>query len=135
MSFMWLGLAVAVIIALWMARTASRSTGIGSRIAHAAETGELHLLVEAIEQIPEGERPTHWDQAIGRLWQEYARDTATRLVKAAAERSEADIIQYWIQRVHEVEPELAEEHFDEEFMERYFRPEVARQCGRSSCCG
>lgn len=135
MTFMWLGLFVAAAIGLWMARTALRSTGISSRIAHAAQTGELHLLIEAIEGLPDEEQPTHWDQAIGQLWQEYARETATRLIMAAAERSDAEVIQYWIRRVMEVEPALADEHFDEEFMQRYFQPEVAERCGRTSCCG
>lgn len=108
--------------------------GLGKELDLAHRTGDIPALIASIEAAPEHVQPTLWDQAIGSLWNEYARETATRLIMEAAERSEAPIIQYWLKKVMEVEPEIAHEFFTEEFLTRHFRPDIAAQCGRKGCC-
>lgn len=132
---LWMGIILTVAMLAFMAKSVMRTSSVSAGTAHARKTGELDLLIEAIETTPYQEQATQWDQAIGELWQAYAREEAAKLVVEAAKRSDADIIQYWIRRVIEVEPEIASERFSEEFMEEYFRPEIASKCGRSSCCG
>lgn len=99
---------------------------------HAAHTGNLNLLIEHIESTSDGEG-TAWDQAIGKLWQDYHRETGAQLVVEGAQRCDAPVIQYWIQRFLEVEPLIAEHHFTEEFLDEFYRPEVAASCGRCGC--
>lgn len=108
--------------------------GLGKELDLAHRTGEIPALVATIEGAPPKIQPTLWDQAIGSLWNEYARETAIRLVMAAAERCEGDIVQYWIKKVIDVEPELAQDYFTEDFLLRYFRPDIASRCGRRGCC-
>jgi hypothetical protein len=131
----WMGIILTVVVLALLAKSAMRTSGVAAGTAHARKTGELGALVAAIETTPYSEQATQWDQAIGELWQSYAREEATRLVMEAAERSDADIIQYWIRQVLEVEPEIASEHFTQEFLEEHFQPEVAAKCGRTGCCG
>lgn len=101
----------------------------------ARDTGEVAGIVAAIEEAPDKKHPNLWDQSIGTLWREYHREAALALMVAAATRSEAPIIQYWLKQALEVEPKLCQEHFTEEFLAEFFRPGVAAQCGRAGCCG
>lgn len=99
---------------------------------HAVHTGNLNLLIEHIESTSDDEG-TAWDQAIGKLWQDYHRETGAQLVVEGAQRSDAPVIQYWIKRFLEVEPLIAEHHFTEEFLDEFYRPDVAASCGRCGC--
>lgn len=107
--------------------------GLARGLVQARATGDVSGLVAAIQASPESSRPTLWDQAIGALWGEYAREAATSLIMAGAQRSDASILQYWIKQVMEVEPEIAEAYFDEEFLANHYHPQVAASCGRCGC--
>lgn len=109
--------------------------GINGALKEVRKTGEVSAVVAAVEAAPEKKHPNMWDQAIGTLWQEYRREEAMELMMEAAERSDAPVIQFWLKNAMEVEPELAEEVFSEEFLTEKFRPNVAAQCGRVGCCG
>lgn len=130
----WIYIAFAVVAAFAVVRLFRRGADVTSWADHAVASGDLRMLVEHIEK-NDADPGTSWDQAIGQLWQAYNRETAARLVVEGARRTEAPVLQYWIKRFQEVEPELADEHFSEEFLERYYRPEVASKCGRSCGCG
>ncbi len=100
----------------------------------ARQTGEVAGVVAVVEAAPEKKHPNMWDQAIGTLWQEYHREAALALMVAAARRSDAPVIQFWLKNAMEVEPELADQQFSDDFLEDYFRSDVASRCGRVSCC-
>ncbi len=100
----------------------------------ARTTGEVAGVVTVIEAAPEKKHPNMWDQSISTLWQEYHRQAAIALMIAAARRSDAPVIQFWLKKAMEVEPQLAAEQFTEEFLEEFFKPAVAARCGRVSCC-
>lgn len=129
------GIGITAIIALFLVRIARQSSRLSDALQQAQQSGDLQPVVRAVESAPEDDRPTQWDQAIGALWQAYARREAAQLVVEAAERSEATILQYWIQQVLQVEPDIASEVFTDEFLQRHFKPEVAARCGKSGCCG
>lgn len=132
LNLWWTFLAIsAVVVAL---RTLG-STGLDRALKQVRTTGEVAAVIAAVEGAPESKRATMWDQAIGSLWREYRRPEAIQLMIAGARRSDAPILQYWLQNAMDVEPELAEEFFTEEFLETYFRPLVAASCGRVGCCG
>ncbi|RAL25311.1 hypothetical protein DL240_03620 [Lujinxingia litoralis] len=104
-------------------------------LEQAMRTGEIAGVLAAVESASPKEQPTLWDHAIGELWKSYHRETAISLIREAATRSDADIVQYWVRQAMEVEPEIASQVFSPEFLEAYFKPDVAARCGRKGCCG
>ena len=133
MSEIWLIVLAVVGLALaWKVLTPTR---LNSALEQARNTGEVAGIVAAIESAPEKKHPNMWDQSISRLWEEYHREAALDLMVAAARRSEAPVVQFWLKKAMEVEPEMAEQRFSDEFLEKYFRPAVAAKCGRVGCCG
>jgi hypothetical protein len=125
-----------ITIALVVGRFLRGGADVASWTEHAAHTGNVDLLVEHIEKGGDSrDAATEWDQAIGALWQSYNRETAAQLVIEGAKRSDAPVIQYWIRRFIEVEPEIAATHFTEGFLRDHFRPDVAASCGKSCGCG
>jgi hypothetical protein len=109
--------------------------GFKATLKQAQKGGELEPLISAILAAPKVEQANRWDQALGHLWRTYERETAAKLAREAAMRSEDNIIQYWLKQIMEVEPEIASEHFDQAFLMGFFRPEVAKSCGRCGSCG
>lgn len=131
--YMWI--AVGVALAIGAAVMSARGNKLGRALNHAHRSGEVTELAQVILSSGDKGQDTRWDHAIGSLWKGYARQPATLLVIEAAKHSGADIVQYWIGQVLQVEPELAEEHFSEELLAAHFKPEVASSCGRKGCCG
>ncbi len=131
LEFWWVAFAV---VGLLLAIRLLGPGKFAQALEKARQTGEVAGIVAAVEAAPEKKHPNLWDQAISTLWQEYHREAALVLMVAAARRSDAPIVQFWLKKAMDVEPELVAEHFDEEFLEEYFRPEVAAKCGRVSCC-
>ncbi len=128
----WIVLAaVGVVIVFKMVGTGKMAAALD----RARDTGEVAGIIAAIEAAPEKRHPNLWDQAISRLWEEYHREAALDLMIAAARRSDAPVVQFWLKKAMEVEPEMAEEQFDDEFLQTYFKPAVAARCGRVGCCG
>ena len=124
----WIFLAAAATLPfLWFARRPSFSRSTKEAVA----TDDPRPLVTALSEISEAARPTAFDQMVRGLWEGYRRSLATRTVRdAAGWLNGATIIQYWIRQILEVEPELAAEHFDEDFLRVFYRPEVAAGCGK-----
>ena len=133
-EFWWLIAVAAVVVCLGLFRLLSPGQ-MGQALEKARRTGEVAGVVAIVEAAPEKKHPNLWDQSIGTLWQEYHRPAAIALIVAAARRSDAPVIQFWIKKALEVEPEIAVEIFTPEFLEEFFRPEVAARCGRVGCCG
>lgn len=128
------GIAIGLAVLLFLGRMAFETSQLEDALAEARSSGDLEGLVEAVEAAPADKRPTKWDYALDQLWNAYERETAAELVVEAAPRSDATILQYWIQEVLQVEPKIADRVFSEEFLERHFDPEVASRCGKSGCC-
>lgn len=124
----WIALIVLVVVAAaaWKLMIPSMN-GV---IAEAKDKGEVRPVVEQVERLRAAARPTAYNHAIRQLWDGYERELAVELVKELARRhSEAMISQYWIKQVMQVEPKLAGDRFSREFLEAYYQPEVASQCG------
>ena len=129
-GWVWIGVGVLVV---GFVAVGSRPGRMRRALKLARETGDLTLVVEAIERTPRLEQPNAWDQALSELWRAYERELAAQLVIEAARRSDADIVQYWIQQVLTVEPMIAREVFTQEFVTEFFDPLVASKCGRGGC--
>jgi hypothetical protein len=131
----WLLVGIGAAVVGFVAVGSRRGQSFSGALQRAKRQGELDGLIQAIERAPKIEQATLWDQAIGRLWQSYERQTAARLAREAVQRSDAQILQYWLKQIMEVEPEIAAEVFDQAFLLAFFQPEVAKSCGRCGSCG
>ncbi|PJB37426.1 MAG: hypothetical protein CO108_21210, partial [Deltaproteobacteria bacterium CG_4_9_14_3_um_filter_63_12] len=92
---------------------------------------DLAPLVQHLSKFRGDTCPTAFNQAVKQMWDQYERPLAVDLIKRCANFvSTSSIGQYWIRQVLEVEPELADEAFDSDFLATYYNPEVAKQCGK-----
>lgn len=99
-------------------------------IDRAIKKGDMEGLLEALIQRPEAGRPTAFNRAIKRLWDNYQREEAVPLIRALAEHhGEVQIAQYWLDTLRTVEPELAAVHLESGFLDKHFKAEVAAKCG------
>lgn len=130
----WIWIALAGVGMALIAMFFLRKTGSPNAMA-AARSGDVSLLVASLAGTTGDDAATRWDNAISDLWKTYHRETAAEVVVQAAQHSDADIIQYWIAQVIQVEPDIAREKFSQEFLMEHFRPDVATRCGRKGCCG
>ena len=117
---------VAVAVIIWRMMIPNLS-GV---IELAKERGDIAPVIEAVRALRSSARPTAYNHAIRRLWDDYERPLAIELVKELAKsHGSAMIAQYWLKQVLQVEPQLARDKIPEDFLKRYYRPEVAAQCG------
>jgi len=101
-------------------------------VARAVAQEDVQPLVDAILAMSPGAQPDAFNHAIRRMWDDYQRPLAVQVVRALAQHhSQASIAQYWLRQVQGVEPELARDLFDREFLEAHYRPEVAATCGEA----
>ncbi len=122
-----MGAAVAAIV---LYRLLSGATS-NRELSQAMKTGETGPLINAILALRPPLQGDAFHKAIDRLWRGYQRETAVPVIKALAEHhTESRIAQYWLDQLQKVEPELAEETLDDDFMQKNFRPQIAAQCGK-----
>ena len=101
-------------------------------VSRALSSGDAQPLVEHLLGLAEAARPNAFNHAIRRLWDAYERELAVPLVLALAEHhAETKIAQYWLDQLRTVEPELARQAFEGDFLERHYKPKVAAQCGNA----
>ncbi len=80
----------------------------------------------------EASQPAAFNHAVRRLWDSYQRLLAIELIKELAQiYGEKPITQYWLKQVLTVEPQLAKQNLPKEFLDNYYQPEVAAQCGNA----
>ncbi len=126
-STLWL-----VIAGLALVVVASRFLrgGLGRHVEGFLKDGDVAALVTHIETLAPDAQPTAYNSALLRIWGAYERRGAARLIREMGARvGEASIAQYWIQRTLEVEPEIAREVFDDEWLRSFYDPAVAQKCG------
>jgi hypothetical protein len=105
------------------------SPGINGLVTQAVRQGDAAPLLRGIEARAEAMRPVAYNQAIRRLWNLYERELARDLIRElAAAHAETKIAQFWLKELLTSEPRLAQA-LSSEFIARYYRPEVAAQCG------
>jgi len=100
-------------LAAWMMRPPD---ALKAAVAAARESGEVAPIVEAIKARGLADKPNVWHQTLDTLWNDYERELAARLVVEAGVFHSNDMLQSWIQRVIEVEPEIAMETFTRAFV-------------------
>src|SRR5690554_3359402 len=114
---------------------AKKPPTLNKAVAIAMKTGDIDPIGEAISAMPAGQQVNAINTAINRLWVGWERETAIRMVREVTEHiPEELIIQFWLRKAMEVEPELAAKHFSDTFLLTYYKPEVARRCGSGGCC-
>ena len=127
----WVLVGIGALVVGFVAAGSARTDGYKGGLKRARRGGEIAPLVEAIERSPGGDQVTRWDHAVSTLWQAYERETAALLIMEGLRRTDADVLHYWMQKVLEVEPEIAAEVLDRDELVRHFRPQAAARCGRA----
>lgn len=118
-----------VLVAIIFGQT--RASGVAREAQRAVKTGDVDPLREHIAQLPADVQPDAWNQAVQMVWNSYERAVALRVIRAMATAvAGASIAQYWLRQALEIEPELAQDVFDDDFLSTYYQPEVARACGK-----
>ena len=96
----------------------------------AARQGDLNIILGAINRRGIYSRPAAYHHAIRYLWNNYQRPLASKLARhMASNHVESAIAQYWIKEMLAIEPKIARKVFDKKFLQTYYHPEVAAQCG------
>lgn len=123
-------LAVALVIGGFL--VSRRGSRMGAALKLAVQTDDVQPLVEMASRLGPSARSMFYQDAIAQLWDSWNRPLAAKLVRAfALEHSDEKICQYWMKQVFDVEPLAAQRWFDEAFVKRHYRPDVAKSCGRS----
>lgn len=128
-SAIWIAVgAVAVLAVIWRVLAPSLDRAVNRAIKD-QDSGPL---IDAILRMGEGSQPDAFNHSIRRLWDDYQRELAIPVIRSLVENhSDEKIAQYWLDQVRGVEPELAKEAFDQEFIDAHYRPQVAATCGNA----
>ena len=126
--FTWIIPAVAALVVLmWLARRGPSPAALAHK---AAESQDLAPLLEAAAALPPAARSAFFHDAISYLWKNWQRPLAAHLAREyVSQCPDEKLCQYWLKQILEVEPQAARDAFDQAFLSRFFRPEVAKQCG------
>lgn len=109
----------------------SLSSPIDRAVRSALTQKSISPIVDALGRKSAARQPTAYNVAIRRLWDGYERGMAAQLVRQLAELHHTEqIAQYWIELVLQTEPGIARQAFDQAFLDTYYVPEVAAQCGK-----
>lgn len=96
----------------------------------AVKTRDLGPLKEAIRKKFEATQPAAYNHAIRRLWDSFRRDLAVELIRDMAENyAQVAITQYWLKQALQVEPKMTKRKLGKKFIDTYYLPDLANQCG------
>jgi hypothetical protein len=116
-----------VLVVFW--RLSRKS--LSNIVDNALKDKDIQPILQAIESRSGDSQPNGYNLAIRRLWDSYQRSLAIELVvELAKKHGDEKIAQYWLKQVMTVEPKMAQESFSKEFLDAYYKPEVAAQCGK-----
>ncbi len=128
MVWIWVSIFAVVAVVVFFSM---RQSPLLAAIGETKQSGNIAPIISAIGD--NAGNTTVWDMAINSLWQAHAREAAADLIVVSIEKNDADVLHFWAQKVIEVEPEIAREHFSETFLNEKFRPESASGCGKCGC--
>lgn len=108
---------------------------LNKAVAIAMKTGDIDPIGEAVSAMAAGQQVNAINSAINRLWTGWERETAIKMVREVTEHIPDElIVQFWLRKAMEVEPDLAAQYFSDTFLLAYYKPEVAKRCGSGGCC-
>lgn len=86
--------------------------------------------LKGISELNENVQAEAFNHLIRALWNMYERELAILFIRELAKmHCGTKISQYWINQAMSVEPDMAKLQMDKDFLDTYFKPEVAAQCG------
>jgi hypothetical protein len=123
----WIALGVALVaIVIWRMMIPS----LAGVIAKARKEQDITPIVEKVSTFRVAAQPAAYNHCIRAIWDAYDRELAIELIKVLAkEHSNSLIAQYWLKQLLQVEPALAKARLEEDFLQRYYQPKLAAQCG------
>jgi hypothetical protein len=123
----WIALGISL-FGFWLYRL--KVPSLDSLVDRAIRQNDLSSVVKAIEARREKAQPAAYNRAIRRMWDGYQRKQAVELVKELVKNfPSVPISQYWIRQVLTVEPVMAKKGLSKQFLDTYYKPEVAARCG------
>ncbi|NMB75129.1 MAG: hypothetical protein GYA21_08360 [Myxococcales bacterium] len=128
-EILWIGVGVAAFVALgWAVLLPS----ISKEVARYQRTGDVAPLLARIRSRRPAARPAAFDLAIKTMWNAYQRELCPPLIRELAkDHTREPVAQYWLSQLMQVEPKMAREHLDQNFVSRFFLPDLAARCGRA----
>ncbi|MCB9641009.1 MAG: hypothetical protein H6727_19085 [Myxococcales bacterium] len=127
MTWMYVAIALIVLVLFFSQRGAGELGKVLSEMIKSRDVGPFEQFLQGI---PEKRRPGVYLEAIELLWERWERELAAKLVRALVlSYPDEKLGQFWLQKVIEIEPEIAEDELGAAFLEEEFKPEVAACCG------
>ncbi len=102
-------------------------------VQQAKQEGDPRPLLEVAKDLSPARRSYFFQQAIDILWRSYERELATKVLREFVTlHPNEKICQYWLQQALELEGRTARKVLGSEFLDNYYRPDVAATCGIAS---
>ena len=121
-------LPVAIALPLWLMVSPSLQREVRKAVAN----NDMTPVVQAISKKRASAQPGAYNKAIRMLWTSYDREQAVPLIKELARNFGTTMIaQYWLDQLLKVEPKLAKEKLEPEFVQAYYQPDLAAKCGKA----
>lgn len=123
-----------VILLFYIFTKTFRSDGLSQKLREARTTRDIKPVLAEIDAMKDADIQSIFNSAIKTLWDSYDRELAADLIKAFLERKDnVPIAQHWLNQLLTVEPEIARQKIDEDFLRAHLHEECAAKCG--SCSG
>lgn len=105
---------------------------LGREVNQAIKSQDLTSLLSFVRAKEDFDaQATAFNTATRSMWDRYERALAGRFIREMGPGiAKANIAQYWLKQVQEVEPEIARETLDDEFLREFYNPEHAARCGK-----
>lgn len=102
-------------------------------VQQAQDKGDPEPILNVAKGLPPARRSYFFQQAIDILWRCYERELATKVIREFVTlHPNEKICQYWLKQALELEGGTARKVLGSEFVDNYYRPDVAATCGFAS---
>jgi hypothetical protein len=103
---------------------------VASLVKEAVAEGKVKPIMRAGLELDSSAQPPFFLRAIEVLWNTWQRELAAQLAHDFVMLHPNEKLgQYWLRQVLEIEPDIAEEVLQPEFLDVYYQPNLAASCG------
>lgn len=121
------------IVALVVLYLATSGPSVVSLVQKAKKEESVEPILKAAKGLSPKRRSYFFQQSIELLWRSYERELATEVLREfVAMHPDEKICQYWLDQALEHEGRMARRVLGRQFLDTYYRPDVAATCGIAS---